>query len=108
MYALAFQPTGAIVAAPTTSLPETIGGPRNWDYRYTWVRDASLTLEALWVSACPDEVYRFFGWMAGAVAAQLQDGADLRIRVGGGVHRDRPDRTRDHPGGCRCDRPGRA
>ena len=55
LQALTFQPTGAIVAAPTTSLPETVGGERNWDYRYTWVRDSCLTMEALWVAACPDE-----------------------------------------------------
>src|SRR5208282_5530121 len=72
LQALTFAPTGAIVAAPTTSLPETIGGERNWDYRYTWVRDASLTMEALWVAACPDEANKFFGFLADAAASQLQ------------------------------------
>src|SRR5215813_1846803 len=55
LQALTFYPTGAIVAAPTTSLPEAAGGIRNWDYRFCWIRDACLTLEALWVAACPDE-----------------------------------------------------
>jgi GH15 family glucan-1,4-alpha-glucosidase len=60
---LTFRPTGAIVAAPTTSLPEMIGGERNWDYRFAWIRDSSLTLEALWVGSCSDEVENFVDWM---------------------------------------------
>jgi GH15 family glucan-1,4-alpha-glucosidase len=78
LQALTFEPTGAIVAAPTTSLPEAVGGERNWDYRYTWVRDASLTMEALWVAACPDEANKFFAFLADT-AAQRWKGKDQGI-----------------------------
>ncbi len=107
LQALTFEPTGAIVAAPTTSLPESVGGSRNWDYRYTWVRDASLTLDALWVAACPDEANRFFAWMAGTVAAQIRDDGDLQIMFGVGGEHDLTERTLDHLTGWRGSRPVR-
>ncbi len=102
-----YRPTGAIVAAPTTSLPESVGGERNWDYRYTWIRDASLTLEALWVAACPDEALWFFSWMAGAVASLLRRGAQLQIMFGVGGERDLSERSLNHLTGWRASRPVR-
>ena len=107
LQALTFAPTGAIVAAPTTSLPETIGGERNWDYRYTWVRDASLTMEALWVAACPDEANKFFGFLADATASQLQRGTDLQIMFGIGGERDLSERELPQLAGWRASRPVR-
>jgi GH15 family glucan-1,4-alpha-glucosidase len=107
LQALTYQPTGAIVAAPTTSLPEEVGGERNWDYRYAWVRDACLTLEALWVAACPDEVIDFFNWMAAAVAAQVLGGADLQIMFGVGGEHDLSERVLPHLAGWRNSRPVR-
>jgi alpha,alpha-trehalase len=107
LQALTFAPTGAIVAAPTTSLPETVGGERNWDYRYTWVRDASLTMEALWVAACPDEANKFFSFLADAAASQLHRGLDLQIMFGIGGERDLTERVLPHLAGWRNSRPVR-
>ena len=106
LQALTFQPTGAIVAAPTTSLPEAVGAGRNWDYRFTWVRDASLTLEALWVAACPDEAHRFFSWMAAAAAARVHE-TDLQIMFGVGGEHDLTERELGHLAGWRGSRPVR-
>jgi GH15 family glucan-1,4-alpha-glucosidase len=66
--ALTYRPTGGIVAAPTTSLPEDIGGERNWDYRYCWLRDASLTLEALMIGGYGEEAREFARWLLRATA----------------------------------------
>jgi len=107
LQALTFEPTGAIVAAPTTSLPESVGGERNWDYRYTWVRDASLTMEALWVAACPDEANKFFAFLAGAAASQLRRGTDLQIMFGVGGEHDLTERELPHLRGWRGSRPVR-
>ena len=66
--ALTYAPTGGIVAAPTTSLPEAIGGVRNWDYRFCWVRDATLTLQALLHAGYTEEAGAWRDWLLRAVA----------------------------------------
>ena len=77
-----------MVAAVTTSLPEGVGSGRTWDYRFTWVRDASMTLQGLYVAACPDEAERFFSFLARASATQLERGLHLQIMFGIGAERD--------------------
>lgn len=61
---LTYQRSGAIIAAPVTSLPETVGGAANWDYRYAWLRDSSLVVHALKAATCADEAERYLAWMA--------------------------------------------
>jgi GH15 family glucan-1,4-alpha-glucosidase len=77
--ALTYEPTGGIVAAPTASLPEDIGGVRNWDYRYCWLRDATLVLEALLRTGYIDEADAWRGWLGRAVAGTP---ADVQIMYG--------------------------
>ena len=66
--ALTYAPTGGIVAAPTTSLPEAIGGVRNWDYRFCWVRDATLTLQSMLAAGYTEEAHAWRDWLLRAVA----------------------------------------
>jgi GH15 family glucan-1,4-alpha-glucosidase len=84
---------GGIVAAPTTSLPEDFGGERNWDYRFCWLRDASLTLEALLASGYVDEARLWRNWLVRAVAG---DPEDLQIMYAINGARRLPERTLDH------------
>ena len=78
---LCYEPTGAIVAAPTCSLPEDIGGVRNWDYRYTWIRDASFSLYGLMRLGFTDEAARFMDWLKER-CGDLQPDGSLQIMYG--------------------------
>ena len=104
---LSFQPSGAIVAAATTSLPEDVGGERNWDYRYSWVRDASFTMQALWVAACPDEASNFFEFMTTAAASSIGPHMGLQIMFGVGGEHDLTERELNHLTGWQDSRPVR-
>jgi GH15 family glucan-1,4-alpha-glucosidase len=99
---LSYAPTGAILAAGTTSLPETPGGERNWDYRYTWVRDSAFMLRGLFALGFEWEAYEFFAFLLEAVAA-----GPLQIMYGIGGERELEESTLDHLSGYEGARPVR-
>jgi GH15 family glucan-1,4-alpha-glucosidase len=104
---LTYRPSGAMVAAATTSLPETVGGERNWDYRYAWVRDASLTVEALYIGACSDEAEDFISFMTSSAGGRVVGDRPLQIMFGIGGEHDLTERTLPHLCGWRDSAPVR-
>ncbi len=103
---LTYEPTGAIVAAPTCSLPESLGGERNWDYRYTWLRDASFTLYGLLRVGFTDAAAKFMGWLQDRCADLEPDGS-LQIMYGIDGRRQLTEEILDHLEGYRGSRPVR-
>ncbi|MEM1116303.1 MAG: glycoside hydrolase family 15 protein [Bacteroidota bacterium] len=106
---LTFAPTGAIVAAPTTSLPENIGGHRNWDYRYSWIRDAAFTLYGLLRIGFTSEVRQFIGWLRDRCEAGIPDDPNGPLQIVYGVdgRRRLTEQTLDHLEGYLGSRPVR-
>ncbi|WP_031191357.1 MULTISPECIES: glycoside hydrolase family 15 protein [Streptomyces] len=102
--ALTFAPTGGIVAAPTTSLPEELGGVRNWDYRFCWLRDSTLTLNSLITAGYTEEAAAWRDWLLRAVAGNP---ADLQIMYGLGGERRLPETELPWLGGYAGSKPVR-
>jgi GH15 family glucan-1,4-alpha-glucosidase len=104
---LTYLPTGAIVAAPTTSLPEEIGGVRNWDYRYTWVRDAAFTVYSLIRLGYTEEAHAFGSFIQDRAKEESQVNGPLNVMYGIDGRHDLPEETLDHLDGYRGSKPVR-
>jgi GH15 family glucan-1,4-alpha-glucosidase len=103
---MTFEPTGAIIASPTCSLPESIGGGRNWDYRYTWIRDSAFTLYGLLRIGFTEEAQAFMKWLE-ARAGEVKAVGTLQIVYGIDGRHNLKEQTLDHLDGYRGSRPVR-
>ena len=103
---LTYEPTGAIIASPTCSFPEEIGGSRNWDYRYTWLRDAAFTLYGFMRVGLTREAEQFMGWLEARTHETGEDGA-LQVVYGIDGRHDLTEEVLDHLDGYRGSRPVR-
>jgi GH15 family glucan-1,4-alpha-glucosidase len=105
---LTYEPTGAIVAAPTTSLPEKVGGERNWDYRYTWIRDAAFSLYGLLRLGFTEEAGAFMNWLTDRFREGVDRSGDP-LQTMYSIHGDRElsEQTLDHLEGYRGSAPVR-
>ena len=104
---LTYEPTGAIVAAPTCALPEAIGGERNWDYRYTWIRDAAFTVYALLRLGFTEEAGNYMRFLAHVCESASTAEGPLQIMYGIDGRSELPEETLDHLEGYRGSRPVR-
>ena len=104
---LTYEPTGAVIAAPTTSIPERLAGVRNWDYRYSWIRDSAFTIRGLLRLGYMDEAAAFMNWLQQRAIEREQETGPLQVMYGIEGNNDLPEVTLGHLDGYRGSKPVR-